>query len=369
MDTKLFSSKDKRSSKLIGFNLKSSTVVKLILLTVTTALLFSCSVLGIGGERQITTIGTAEETFVDQARDREIEALIWYPTQPVEGKEYGGNKVFYGFFADPGAEIAITEKAPLYVLVHGTTGTWRNLSWLAAELAENGAMVIAANHPGSTYFSNPTPAEILETWNQPQDVSFMLDSLLSSEYSQYIDEENIVVIGLSLGGYTSMALSGATLEMERMPEFCATYPDDGCRYFEDVFETFDAEYYAQTDQDFKDDRVKAAIAFAPGLVESMTADSLQSLETPILIIGAEDDKNVPPATHLTPMVDYLPEHSQYREIEEAAHFSFMQICKDGALEILEKEGEAFACEESGDKSRIDIHDEVIDLIEEFLADI
>lgn len=334
---------------------------QVVLLLMSCTFLFSCTSQG-------SSLGLTEKIFVDEARNRSLQTYIWYPTQEQQTEEVASNPAFKGVFASLNADVTVTDKVPLYILVHGTSGNWRNQSWLAAELAVKGGIVVSSNHPGSTS-GDATPSSVIQVWNQPNDISFLIDSMLSSEFGQYIDEDNIFVIGMSLGGYSAMAVSGAMLQMERLPEFCAINEDEGCKYFRSTFETFDDDFYAQANQDHKDKRVKAAIALVPGLVESMTTSSIKELDAPVLIIGAEKDRNVPPETHFHPMINYIPEHSQYREIKEASHFSFLQLCKPGAHELLAEDGEEFVCEDGGSKSRSEIHAEIVTLVETFLTEL
>jgi hypothetical protein len=51
------------------------------------------------------------------------------------------------------------------------------------------------------------------------------------------------------------------------------------------------------------------------------------------------------------------------------HFSFMQICKSGAIGILEQEakGEAIICKDGGNRIRTEIRREITDQIIDFLA--
>lgn len=337
----------------------------LIFLLALSVSLMSCSVLGLGGETQPTTIGMTNTKFYDSERGRTLETHIWYPAPEQMGKEWGGNKVFEGVFASKNAELAMEQKQPLYILVHGTYGSWRNMPWLIDEFVKDGAIVAAANHPGSTW-GDVSPKSLLQTWDQPQDISFLIDSMLASEFGPYIDEENIVVVGFSLGGYTAMAVAGATLQLDMLPGYCETSTEEICEYLAPEFSNLDEDFYALANQSYKDNRVKAAVALAPGFGAMIDQKSLNLLETPLLIIGAENDMNVPPIPHLHPLAEVVPEHSRYYELAEATHFTFFRICKEGAEEILAKDGEAFVCDDSGNRSRQSLHREVLDQIDHFL---
>jgi len=308
----------------------------------------------------IAHIGLSEISFKDDTRNRVIKSYIFYPTGQEPTKKYAENIAFYGFNAAEGAKVS-KGKLPLFILAHGTSGNWKNTSWLAKVLAED-AIVISADFPNYTT-GQATPESVLKPWDQAKDVSFLIDSIAKGSFAKYIDHNKIVVIGSSLGGYTAMALSGAMLDLGKYPEFCKVNSDTACLYFEAALNNLSSDNIVQAKQVLTDKRVKLAIALTPGFTESMTQDSLKSLTTPILIISAEHDKNVPPATHLS----NIPDNIEQYQIKAASHFSFLQLCKPNAIAILAEEDAAFVCEDSPLKTRASVHEETIQQIQKFLS--
>ncbi|KES14987.1 Chlorophyllase, partial [Gilliamella apicola SCGC AB-598-B02] len=63
--------------------------------------------------------------------------------------------------------------------------------------------------------------------------------------------------------------------------------------------------------------------------------------------------------------------STYITIPDAMHFSFIQMCKTNAIEILnqEKQGEGIICKDGGIRQRSEIHSEITHLVVNFLSDI
>ena len=348
--------------KIFSLPARSIIMISIALLSLP---LLAYLALDLRGETRPTSIGITFTNFRDKERNRKLKTAIWYPTVEQEGKEWGGNKVFHGAFAAKNAEPTVSEKAPLYILVHGTYGSWRNMPWLIEELVAQGAIVAAANHPGSTW-GNISPESVLRTWEQPEDVSFLIDSLLASDFGPHIDEDNIVVIGFSLGGYTALSLAGANLELDQLPSYCASTNEEICDYLAVEFSNLDEDHIAKANRPYRDDRIRAAVALAPGFGALLSHESLTSLETPTLIIGAEHDINVPPTKHFHPLVPLLPSHSHYYDLLDATHFTFFRLCKAGAEEILEKDGEEFVCIDGGSRSREALHEEVRSLIDAFL---
>ena len=309
-------------------------------------------------------VGLAEMAFTDSGRSRTLGVHVWYPCPGKATRRFAENPVFQGFDAVRDGEIK-QGRHPLFILLHGTMGNWRNLSWLAARLAGNGAIVAAANHPGYTT-GEATPASILRPWDQPRDASFMLGALLRSRFAGHIDQARLYAVGYSLGGYSALALAGVRLDMRTYPDFCAAHDDASCSYFKPAFPGLDDAYFSSAAMDLKDTRFTGVVAIAPGFLESATRSSLGGVRTPALIVGAGHDANVPPATHLRSRRTDFSKRIRYEEIADATHFSFMQLCKPGGLEILAEDGEEFVCMDGGETSRMDVHDQLFKLIGSFL---
>jgi len=174
-------------------------------------------------------VGMAEAVFKDAKRERTLRTHIWYPSDDGPAARFAENAVFEGLDAVWDGSLR-PGTYPLYVLLHGTTGNWRNLSWLAARLAENGAVVCAADHPGYTS-GDATPASVIRAWDQPLDATFLVDRMLGSRFRDNIDQSRLFAVGYSLGGYGALALAGARLDLRRFIDFCAANLDRSCRYF------------------------------------------------------------------------------------------------------------------------------------------
>jgi predicted dienelactone hydrolase len=265
----------------------------------------------------------------------------------------------------PNGAIAVDGRAPAVILVHGSGGSAEGMAWIAPGLAARGAIVVAADHPASAQ-GDPERRSILDMWEQPRDVSWMLDQLLRPEFAGVVDPGRVSVVGFSLGGASAMLLAGARLEMDRFRMFCETHDDGACRAFRRHFGSMDAAYLARAGQSHADVRVKAAVAIAPAFTEAMTSASLRSLGAPVLVIYAELDQQLPPGTHIRPVLEHLRPPSASHEVSGAQHFSFLPLCSPGAIAILAESNEEFACREARDKTRQQIHAETLGAMERFL---
>lgn len=97
---------------------------------------------------------------------------------------------------------------PLLIYSHGFMSMRTGGAYLAEHMASKGYVVAAMDYP-LTNFSAPHKPFVADVVNQPGDVSFLLDKLLSwhresgSLFEGAIDENRIGVFGLSLGGMTT----------------------------------------------------------------------------------------------------------------------------------------------------------------------
>ena len=81
---------------------------------------------------------------------RPLDVAVWYPTLDKRPSEtVGDNIVFRGVNVQRDATPA-PGAHPVLLLSHGFGGNWRNLNWLAYAMAEQGYIVAAVDHPGTT---------------------------------------------------------------------------------------------------------------------------------------------------------------------------------------------------------------------------
>lgn len=296
-----------------------------------------------------------------------LDLAVWYQGYQNEEQKlklYGDNIAFEGFYS-PGAIPLESKQYPLVILMHGTDGNWRNLSWLAYTLAEYGYIVVSANHPGSSS-ERITGISALETWRQSQNVNTILDYLLDeSDLAQVIDTDRISAGGNSLGGYTALSLGGAKLDFEFFLEQCKTNPSHTCDYVNETSnngELFTEQFYELTQENYADNRVTAAFALTPGLTTGIIGfpDTTRTI-----VVSGEEDVNVPS----TEIDDFIARYDfVHRErVAGMNHYSLLQSCKEGAREFLAQEGATFACNETT-REREHFHAEVTNIVLNFLME-
>lgn len=307
------------------------------------------------------------ETTLDKDGVRPLHVSVWYPTRSAgEAAVVGENRAFYGVPVLRDAAPAPGSR-PLVLLSHGYSGSWRNLSWLAMDLAARGYIVAAPDHPGTTTFDQD-PSRAATLWERPRDLSRAIDALAGDTgLAGEVDTNRVAAIGHSLGGWTVTALAGARFERERFAKDCQDNASPRACALKDELGLVRSEI----EGDMSDARLKAFVSLDLGLARGFSPASLAALRVPSLLVAAGVDiGGLPSRLESGYLADHLPKSSStYVEIPDAMHFSFMGLCKPGAVELIEKEepGNGVACKDDGMRSREEIHRELAYLVIGFLA--
>lgn len=315
--------------------------------------------------------GTAGITYASAyapIRERDVDFHIWYPSLP-GGKAVtvGGNGVFYGA---PAGQSAPHRDGPFptVIISHGAGGNAGQFGWIASELAQAGFVVVLPNHPGTTS-GNASAEAAVRVWERPADVTAVLDELTGNAAAYpYIDPESISVLGFSAGGYTAMALSGARVDPDRLQRFCdgGDHGMSDCAFlahFGIDLHSFDLSPAAQ---DLRDPRITNAVVIDPGIVRTLTDESLAEIEIPMLVINLGDDGTIPSGVDASHAASLIP-NAQYTLVPDSTHFSLLAECKPNGPRILENEGEPDPlCDDAGGQSRANIHAKLSKLIVGYL---
>ena len=294
---------------------------------------------------------------------RPLKVSLWYPTsQNTPSESVAENIAFIGTAVVKNASVLPT-KHPLVLLSHGYRGNWKNQSWLANALALKGYVVAALNHPGTTTFDH-SRLQASQWWQRPHDLVRVLDYLLEDTiWRTSIDAENVSAIGHSLGGWSVMQLVGAQLDRDAFKAQCLLYPNPRICGLTNELGLTSPQPGEPKSLNFYDPRIKKAVILDLGLARSFSLESMEKVETPVLILGAGVDiGDLPQAMESGYLAEHLPLFNRhYKVYEQAMHFSFLQVCKPGAIALLEEEvpGDGIICKDTSSTSRDILHQQMV----------
>lgn len=327
--------------------------------------LFIFLVIPIFSFAQDFNVGEQTINYLDNSRNRQVKAEIWYPTSDIDSLHHRNTELPFQLTPTIRNAKIIDESLPLIIISHGTGGNRLSLAWLAIELVKNGYIVVAPDHWGNT-FDNKIPEYFVRYWERPLDISFLLTSLLTDKaINSFIDETKIGMMGFSFGGYTTLAIAGSEVNCELIKERAKT--KEGKKEFTvpelgDLRKLIYALNCDEIPTTFKDDRFKVFVAMAPALGLGMP-DELQNTIEPVLIVGANNDQVTPIETNVLKYHRLIPKSKFILLDGKTGHYIFLNEGNDE----LKKQAKRYY---SDDKSvnRHLIHEQVTTEVLLFLKD-
>ena len=220
--------------------------------------------------------------------------------------------------------------SPVIVISHGLGSDRTSFEYLATGLASYGFAVAVPEHPGSNAQQLRSllagraneVTEPNEFINRPLDVKYLLDELENrnkSDPSFQLNLQQVGVIGQSLGGYTALALAGATFNFKQLQNDC-----------EDLSNSWNVSLLLQcralelprTQYNLHDPRVKAAIAINPITSSVFGSAGLSQIRVPVMIVSSSADKVAPTLSEQILPFTWLTTPEKYLVLlEGATHFS------------------------------------------------
>ena len=225
-------------------------------------------------------------------------------------------------------------KTPVVVLSHGLASRPEDFSDRAQQLASYGYLVALPQHPGSDSQHLQDMLEgytgeiysVNEFIDRPLDVSYLLDELQrrnQTEFGGRLDLDRVGVLGHSFGGYTALALAGATLDFENLQRVCDRLlwePNLSlllqCRALELPRKTYN----------FRDERVKAVFAINPVDSAIFGAEGLGQVTIPVFLGGGSNDPAAPVAIEQLKAFVWLNTPDKYLALVVGqAHVNFTKL--------------------------------------------
>ncbi len=301
---------------------------------------------------------------------REMSGALWYPSAGGgEAISFGENSVFYGTEVLDGALVA-EGPFPVILASHGLGGHIGALGWIAAGLAEAGALALAVNHPGSTW-GDFDLQEGLKHWTRTEDLRVALDWLAARpDLAAHMDLERIYAVGFSAGGWTALSLGGAHASIEGYAAHCETAPQSPWHCADLGRRGADLDAYSPVDWNSsrKDDRILAVAAIDPALTYGLGRAHVRNLVAQVLLIGLGTAETRLTATDFgetgSGFAALLP-HADIEILTPASHFSALLPCKPGGSAVLAAEGDDPVCDDPPGTERAVLHKRIVDRIAAF----
>jgi predicted dienelactone hydrolase len=309
-----------------------------------------------------------EMTIPAAHHGRDLEVAVYFPTANATGTHiFAGNAVFEGvtLAADGSPILPPADGAyPVVLMSHGLGGHYRSLAWLAAGLAEQGAIVVAVNHPNST-FGDLDMQKGLQHWTRTEDLAVALDWLLQTpDLGPLVDAADVHVAGFSYGGWTALSMIGVRGDLAGYIAHCKAYgaQSSHCADIEKAGGDLTALDAGLWGADHSDPRVRSVMAIDPGLTHGLSPEDVAGVQGDVLLVSLGQGADRLPATDIraagSNLLGLLPK-AQLLEIAPAAHFSMLPLCNPEGAAILEEEKDDPVCTDPEGADRGVIHAQVL----------
>lgn len=187
----------------------------------------------------------------------------------------------------------LSQPAPVIVLSHGLASDRQHFAAIAKHLASHGFVAVTVEHPGSNLqkFKNLLKGsskemfDVSEFIDRPQDVSYVLDDL-GRRFPRMANVRQAGIIGHSFGGYTALALAGATIDFDYLTKACSQGIDATNA---SLLLQCEALKLPRQSYNFRDPRIEFALAINPIDGSIFGPKGMSKIQIPVAIAASSED--------------------------------------------------------------------------------
>jgi predicted dienelactone hydrolase len=197
------------------------------------------------------------------------------------------------FTADFYLPQGVPQASSVVVLSHGLSSDRQHFAVIARHLASHGFVAVTIEHPGSNLAKlqnllkglTTEVFDVSEFVDRPKDVSYVLDDL-AMRFPGAVNVQQAGVIGHSFGGYTALALAGATIDFDYLTKGCSQGIDSANV---SLLLQCEALKLPRQPYNFRDDRIKFALAINPVDSNIFGSKGVAKIQIPVAVVAASDD--------------------------------------------------------------------------------
>lgn len=232
-------------------------------------------------------------------------------------------------------ETPAAQILPVIVFSHGLASNPADSSEALQQIASHGYLVAAPQHPGSDAIwlkemlkgVHQDLFDVNEFSNRPKDISFVIDELERRNASQFngqLDLQRVGIAGHSFGGYTALALGGATVDLAFLQEECVR--PYAALNISLLLQCQALRLPAQQLSQLQDSRAAVVFAANPVNRSIFGPKGLAAMQVPVVMASGSYDPATPPALEQAASFTWLTTPDKYWLIVQGqAHVNFAKI--------------------------------------------
>jgi predicted dienelactone hydrolase len=232
--------------------------------------------------------------------------------------------------------------APVIVIAHGFGSDRSTFTYLAEHLASHGFGVavpefvsISAQGISQSLQQSDATRPVLPTSliARPQAISLLLDQLevkarIDPALMGKLNLQQVGLLGQSVGGYTALAVGGATLDVAGLQQSCRSLEANQIQALFDISALFQCQALLTPPgrTNFLDPRVKAVIAVNPFTNAIFGQRGMGQINLPVMIVAGTKDIFTPPLPQQIIPFSWIPAANRHKYLvilHAGTHFSLL----------------------------------------------